>query len=112
MPLPIELRGNKLIEVQENFVLEQKQNVCRRLMLNAQRSKIQNYSHQTFLTPLGKHLPIRRHLYVGIAQIAITPPALKRALWGTFFQARFYHFFLPFLPFFILFTIFHHFFSE
>merc|ERR1712141_732129 len=30
-----------------------------------------------------------------------TPPALKRALWGTFFQARFYHFtiFTIFLPF-------------
>ena len=29
------------------------------------------------------------------------PPALKRALWGTFFQARFYHFtiFTIFLPF-------------
>ena len=53
VPLPIELRGNKLIEVQENFVLEQKQNVCRRLMLYAQRSKIQKYSHQTFLTPLA-----------------------------------------------------------
>ena len=45
------------------------------------------------------------HLYLGIAQIAITPPpALKRALWGTFFQARFYHF-LPFLPFFTIFSL-------
>ena len=42
---------------------------------------------------LGKHLSGWRHLYVGIAQIAIIPPpALKRALWGTFFQARFSHF--------------------
>ena len=49
---------------------------------------------------LGKHLSMGRHLYLGIAQIAFTPPpALKRALWGTFFQARFYHFT-------ILFTIF------
>ena len=40
VPLPKELRGNKLIEVQENFVLEQKQNVCRRSMLNAQKYKI------------------------------------------------------------------------
>ena len=39
VPLPIKLRGNKLIEVQENFVLEQKQNVCRLLMLNAQKYK-------------------------------------------------------------------------
>ena len=46
-----------------------------------------------YLVDLGKPLSICPHLYVGIAQIAITPPpALKRALWGTFFQARFYHF--------------------
>ena len=32
------------------------------------------------------------------------PPALKRALWGTFFQAGFYHF-LPFLPFFTIFSL-------
>ena len=48
------------------------------------------------LQMLGKPLSTCHHLYLGIAQIAITPPpALKRALWGTFFQARFYHF-LPF----------------
>ena len=42
---------------------------------------------------LGKPLSICLHLYLGIAQIAITPPpALKRAPWGTFFQARFYLF--------------------
>ena len=42
---------------------------------------------------LGKPLSTCLHLYLGIAQIAITPPpALKRALWGTFFQARFSHF--------------------
>ena len=42
---------------------------------------------------LGKPLSIRCHLYLGIAQIAITPPpALNRAPWGTFFQTRFYHF--------------------
>ena len=42
----------------------------------------------------GKLLSICPHLYVGIAQIEIPPPppALKRALWGTFFQARFSHF--------------------
>ena len=42
----------------------------------------------------GKPLSICLHLYVGIAQITITPPppALKRAPWGTFFQARFSHF--------------------
>ena len=49
---------------------------------------------------LGKHLSTCPHLHVGIAQIA-----LKRAPWGTFFQAQFYPF-LPFLPFFTLFTIF------
>ena len=36
----------------------------------------------------GKHLSTCHHLHLGIAQIAFTPPpALKRALWGTFFRA-------------------------
>ena len=34
-------------------------------------------------------------LYLGIAQIAVRPPALKRALWGTFFQALFEGFYGP-----------------
>ena len=53
---------------------------------------------------LGKPLSACHHLYLGIAQIAITPPppALKRALWGTFFRRNFtilyhfYHFFTIF----------------
>ena len=37
--------------------------------------------------PLGKPLSACHHLHVGIAQIAFTPPpALTRALWGTFFR--------------------------
>ena len=37
---------------------------------------------------LGKPLSACHHLHLGIAQIAFTPPppALKRALWGTFFR--------------------------
>ena len=41
---------------------------------------------------LGKTLFPWRPLHLGIAQIAIgPPPALNRALWGTFFRAIFYH---------------------
>ena len=57
---------------------------------------------------LEKPLSICLHLYVGIAQIAITPtPALKRAPWGTFFQARFYLFtiFTIFLTIFLPFSL-------
>ena len=62
----------------------------------------------SWLTTLGKHLSGWRHLYEGIAQIAITPPpALKRAPWGTFFQARFYLFtiFTIFLTIFLPFSL-------
>ena len=52
--------------------------------------------------PLGKHLSMRCHLYLGIAQIAITPPRTQTGTLGHFFQARFY----PFYHFF------YHFFSE
>ena len=50
---------------------------------------------------LGKHLSITCHLYLGIAQIAITPP--PRTQTGTFFLRAI----LPFLPFFK--TFFYHF---
>ena len=49
---------------------------------------------------LGKSLSACPHLYLGIAQIAITPPPrTQTGTLGHFFQARFYHFT-------ILFTIF------
>ena len=46
-----------------------------------------------WVSQLGKTLFPWRPLHLGIAQIAIgpPPPALNRALWGTFFRAIFYH---------------------
>ena len=49
--------------------------------------------------PFNKSPPLFGHCP---NSIYTPPPALKRALWGTFFQARFYHFTI----FTILFTIF------
>ena len=51
---------------------------------------------------LGKHLSMSCHLYLGIAQIAITLPRTQTGTLGHFFQARFYHF----TPLTIFFTIF------
>ena len=66
-------------------------------------------SYIKILANLGKHLSICPHLYVGIAQIAITPtPRTQTGTLGHFFSGAI----LPFLPFFTLFTIFYHFFSE
>ena len=52
----------------------------------------QRWKNPKSFADLGKTLFPWRPLHLGIAQIAIgPPPALNRALWGTFFRAIFYH---------------------
>ena len=88
------------------------------IFIGVSKSQVRNTSvikmcHQPIVTAemfwhfgwghLGKHLSGWCHLYLGIAQIAITPPPhTQTGTLGHFFQARFHHFtiftifFLPF----------------
>ena len=89
-PIPTKPKDPWSVETTILFSTTLKRQFSMRLYAHCEAKE---FNENSLLELLGKPLSICPHLYVGIAQIAITPPpALKRALWGTFFQVRFYHF--------------------
>ena len=70
------------------------------ILLSFQYIRTEKKEFLNLVTVLGKPQPKRCHFYLGIAQIAIVPPpALNRALWGTFFGQYVYTIMKGFHPF-------------